>query len=135
MLRGGVLYFLTDFADPGLLLPLAALVGATLAAVGRRRDALAWGLAVGGTFAAVLALKLLVFALTGPLLGRGLRSPSGHTAAGTVVYAGLLALLAGRRPGARVRVGLVAGTAFGLLFGSTRLAPGRRPAKSASRPA
>jgi hypothetical protein len=31
---------------------------------------------------------------TGPL-GAAMRSPSGYTAAGTVVYAGLLALLAG----------------------------------------
>ena len=54
-----------------------------------------------------------------------MRSPSGHTAAGTVVYAGLLALLAGRRLETRTGVALLAGAAMALLFGATRLAVGR----------
>ncbi len=116
--------FLTDFADLGLVLPLAALVALSLAAVGWRREALAWSAAVAGTLAAMLALKLLVLALPGHL-GAGMRSPSGHTAAGTVLYAGLLALLAGRRPGARAGIALLAGVAMALLFGATRLAVGR----------
>ncbi len=115
--------FLTDFADLGLVLPLAALVAVSLAAVGWRREALAWSAAVAGTLAAMLALKLLAFAFAGHL-GGGLRSPSGHTAAGTVVYAGLLALLAGRRLETRTGVALLAGAAMALLFGATRLALG-----------
>ena len=113
--------FLTDFADLGLLLPLAGLVALSLAATGRRRDAFAWSLAVAGTFAAMLLLKVLFFAFAGPGAGGGLRNPSGHTAAGVVVYAGLLTLL-GERFAPRVPIALLAGTAFGLLFGSTRLA-------------
>ncbi len=54
-----------------------------------------------------------------------MRSPSGHTAAGTVVYAGLLALLARRRLETRTGVALLAGAAMALLFGATRLAVGR----------
>lgn len=113
--------FLTDFADLGLVLPLAALVALSLAAVGRRRDAFAWSLAVAGTFAAMLLLKVLFAASAGPVAAGDLRNPSGHTAAGVVVYAGLLALL-GERFAPRVPIALLAGAAFGLLFGATRLA-------------
>ena len=113
--------FLTDFADLGLVLPVAALVALSLAAVGWRRDALAWSVAVAGTLAAALALKLAVLAHPGHL-GAGMRSPSGHTAAGTVLYAGLLALLAGRRSETRTGIALLAGAALAVLFGVTRLA-------------
>src|SRR5829696_3108384 len=99
--------FLTDFADLGLVLPLAALVALALAAVGWRREALAWSVTVAGTLAAMLALKLAFLAHPG-LHGAAMRSPSGHTAAGVVVYAGLLALLAGRRPGTRAAIALLA---------------------------
>ena len=114
--------FLTDFADLGLVLPLAALVALALAAVGWRREALAWSVAVAGTLAAMLALKLLVLAHPG-LLGAGMRNPSGHTAAGTVLYAGLLAL-GGRRLATRTTIALLAGIGMALLFGSTRVALG-----------
>src|SRR5215211_6442054 len=109
--------FLTDFADLGLVLPVAALVALALAAVGWRREALAWSVAVAGTLAAMLVLKLAVLAYSGHL-GAGMRSPSGHTAAGTVLYAGLLALLVGRRLGTRTGVALLAGVALALLFGA-----------------
>src|SRR5918997_4183426 len=115
--------FLTDFADLGLVLPLAALVALALAAVGWRREALAWSVAVAGTLAAVLALKLLALAYSGQL-GTALRSPSGHTAAGTVVYAGLLTLLAGRRLGSRTGIALLAGAALAALFGCARFVLG-----------
>lgn len=115
--------FLTDFADLGLLLPLAAMVALALAAVGRRRHALAWSLAVAGTLSAMLLLKVLFFAFAGPAAAGGLGNPSGHTAAGAVVYAGLLALL-GERFAPRVPIALLAGAAFALLFGTTRLALG-----------
>lgn len=113
--------FLTDFADLGLLLPLAGLVGLTLAAVGRRREALAWCIAVTGTLGAMLLLKLAVRLWHGPGGGEGLSNPSGHTAAGTVVYAGLLALL-GERLAPRAAIALLAGLGFSLVFGLTRLA-------------
>jgi membrane-associated phospholipid phosphatase len=71
----------------------------------------------------MLALKLLVFAFAGHL-GGGLRSPSGHTAAGTVVYAGLLTFVGGRLA-ARAGIALSAGVVMASLFGFTRLMVGR----------
>src|SRR5690349_6598775 len=88
--------FLSDFADLGLVLPLAVLVALTLAALGRGREALAWCLAVGGTLGSMAVLKVLTFLVVGPQAWAGLGNPSGHTASGTVVYGGLAALVAGR---------------------------------------
>ena len=117
------MHFLTDFADLGVLLPLTGLVALALILVGRRREALAWTLAISGTFATMLVLKLFVFVVFGSASIKGLGNPSGHTAAGAVVYAGLLALL-GERFAPRVPIALLAGAAFALLFGATRLALG-----------
>lgn len=90
--------FLTDFADQAVVLPLIATVAACLAALGWRRGAWAWLLAVGFSFAAVLLLKL-AFATCGPALGlAALRSPSGHTAAAALIAGGLAALLGYKRP-------------------------------------
>jgi membrane-associated phospholipid phosphatase len=111
--------FLTDFADPGLVLPLAALVALSLAAVGRRRQAFAWSLAVAGTLGAMLVLKASSFALA----AGGFGNPSGHTAAGVVVYAGLLTLV-GERFAPRLPVALLSGAALAALFGLTRLEVG-----------
>lgn len=115
------MHFLTDFADLGVLLPLTALVALSLAFVGLRREALAWTLAVTGTFAAMLVLKLAVFVVLGSGSIRGLGNPSGHTAAGIVVYAGLATLVA-RRFASRLAVALFAGAALGALFGFSRWA-------------
>ena len=112
--------FLTDFADLAVLLPLTGLVALSLAAVGRQREALAWCLAVSGTFVTMLLLKLLVLVGIGPDAWAGLNNPSGHTAAGVVVYAGLLTLFA-ERFAPRIPIALLAGAVFGLLFGCTRL--------------
>jgi membrane-associated phospholipid phosphatase len=112
--------FLSDFANLGLVLPLAGLVALTLAALGRRREALAWCLAVIGTLGAMAVLKVLVFVVVGPQTGAGLGNPSGHTASGTVVYGGLVALVAGRFA-PRLPVALLSGLAFGVLFGFTRV--------------
>jgi membrane-associated phospholipid phosphatase len=114
------MHFLSDFADLGLVLPLAGLVALTLAALGRRREALAWCLAIPGTLGAMAALKVLVFVVIGPQAWAGLGNPSGHAASGTVVYGGLAALVAGRSA-PRLPVGLLAGLASGLLFGFTRI--------------
>lgn len=113
--------FLTDFADLGVLLPLTGLVALLLALFGRRREAFAWTLAITGTLATMLALKLLVFVLFGKAAIGGLGNPSGHTAAGIVVYAGLVTLV-GERLAPRVPTALLAGAAFGMLFGFSRLA-------------
>lgn len=120
---GPDMLFVTDFADLGLVLPLAVLVALSLVLVGLRREAFAWSAAVAGTLAAMLGLKVLFFAFADPRGAGvdGLGNPSGHTAAGVVVYAGLLALLC-QRFAPRVPVALLAGAAFGLLFGATRVA-------------
>jgi membrane-associated phospholipid phosphatase len=114
------LLFLTDFADLGLLLPLAGLVALSLALLGRRQEAFAWSLAVTGTLGTMLLLKLLLFTWTGRYEGPGLSNPSGHTAAGIVVYAGLLSLL-GERVLPRLPLAVLAAAGIGLLVGFTRL--------------
>lgn len=111
--------FLSDFADLGLVLPLAMLVALALAALGRQREALAWGLAIAATFATMAVLKVLLFLVSGPEAWDAL-NPSGHAASGTIVYGGLLALLVGQRA-PRLAVGLLGGLACGLLIGVTRL--------------
>jgi membrane-associated phospholipid phosphatase len=113
--------FLTDFADEAVVLPVAAVVLVVLLMLGWRRGALAWLLGVGGVLGIMLVLKLIVFACIWRLPGLGLVSPSGHTAAAAVVYGGLLALLAPRHRGGAL-LGALAGGAFALLVGLTRLA-------------
>ena len=120
--------FVTDFADLAVILPLAVLVGGSLAAIGWRREALAWTVAVGATLGAVLLLKIMTFAhpqavLEGWSIGGGVGSPSGHTAAGTVAYGGLLTL-AGTSRASRRRISLLAGTILAVAFGVTRLMVG-----------
>jgi membrane-associated phospholipid phosphatase len=112
--------FLSDFADLGLVLPLTTLVALTLGVLGRRREALAWGLAILGTLGAMAALKVLIFVVIGLQGWTGLGNPSGHAASGTVVYGGLAVLVAGRLA-PRLPLGLLAGLAAGLLVGITRL--------------
>ncbi len=84
--------FLTDFADEAVVLPLALAVGLVLLALGWRRGAAAWALAVGGTLAVMLVLKVAGWACGPPLL----RTPSGHAAAAAVICGGLV-LIVGRR--------------------------------------
>ncbi|HTC09901.1 MAG TPA: phosphatase PAP2 family protein [Acetobacteraceae bacterium] len=111
--------FLTDFADQAVMLPLIATVALCLAALGWRRGALAWLMAVGVSFALVVLLKL-AFATCGPEIGLpSLRSPSGHTAAAAVVAGGLAALLHHRRG-----VVLLTACLAAALIGATRLVLG-----------
>jgi len=110
---------LTDFADLAVLLPLALCVAAGLAVLGWRRGALAWCAAVGATLATMLLLKLAFLGCA----ANGAVSPSGHTAAGTVVYGGLAALWLRRRLGAPAAA-LVAGGTAAAVIGTTRIALG-----------
>ncbi len=128
----------TDLADQAVVLPLALLVFVALLSRGEDgngnrtedgasawRVARAWALAVGGVLLAVLALKLWAGACAGSgtagvLRGLELRSPSGHTAAGGVVYGGLLALAL--RRGAAASAACCLACAAG--FGASRLALG-----------
>ncbi len=120
----------TDLADQAVVLPLALLVGVALLSRGRggRRAAAGWALAVGGVLLSLLALKLWAGACSGAgvaggggvLREAGLRSPSGHTAAGGIVYGGLLALAL--RRGAWGSALCCLGVAG--VFGASRLALG-----------
>jgi membrane-associated phospholipid phosphatase len=113
--------FLTDFADQAVVLPVAATVLFTLLVLGWRRGALAWAGCVGGVLATMLALKLVTFACIWRAPWTGLKSPSGHTATAAIVYGGLLALFF-RRNAAGALIAAVAGGAFALVFGLSRIA-------------
>src|ERR1700722_3268120 len=95
LVRSGIMKFLTDFADQAVVLPVVAAVAIVLFAQGWRRGALVWLGVVSATFAAVLVLKL-AFQACGPVFGPwDLQSPSGHTAAASVVVGGFVALSEG----------------------------------------
>lgn len=95
------------------MLPLAITVGAVLLAQGWRRGALGWGLAVCGTLATMLVLKLVGIAC-GPNM---LRTPSGHTAAAAVICGGVAVIL-GR--GGRSRTVLLAAVPAAGIVGLSR---------------
>ena len=114
--------FLTDFADQAVLLPVALLFAASLGVLRWWRGLAAWLAAVIGVLGAMALLKYICFACAAPLAFTGVRSPSGHTAASTMIYGGGLALLLrGRVP----RVGWAAlPFAMAGLFGASRIAVG-----------
>ena len=64
-----------------------------LAALGWRRGAAAWVLAVGATLGTMLVLKLAFLACGTVLPSIGVHTPSGHTAAAALAAGGLAALL------------------------------------------
>jgi membrane-associated phospholipid phosphatase len=84
------MWFLTDFADLAVVLPLAVCAVVGLGLAGWWRGAVVWGGAIAGTLAVMLGLKLLCLAcVTG---GERAFSPSGHVAAATVLFGGAVAL-------------------------------------------
>ncbi len=89
------MFFVTDFADAAVILPVALTVAVLLALLDWRRGALGWSAGVLAALAAVLLGKLALFACSGGSHAL-LRSPSGHTASAAVVYGGALALPASR---------------------------------------
>jgi membrane-associated phospholipid phosphatase len=111
--------FITDFADQAVILPLAAAIGVALLAEGWHRGAAAWTLAVAGTFAVMLALKLLFMACAQSFGTPYIHTPSGHVAAATVVAGGLAAVLLGRRASVLPLAALVA-----VLIGISRIVLG-----------
>ena len=111
--------FLTDFADQAVVLPVALTVAVVLALFGWRRGALAWLVAVLGTLAVMLGLKLLFGACGGLIPGSEVHSPSGHTAAAAVTYGGIALLL-----GASAGAALATAFASAVLFGVSRVALG-----------
>jgi membrane-associated phospholipid phosphatase len=111
--------FVTDFADQAVVLPVVAAIGIALLAQGWRRGAAAWVVAVAATFAVMLLLKLVFIACPVSVGISGLRTPSGHVAAATVVAGGLAALLL-RRPRPALSVAVMAA----MVIGISRLALG-----------
>lgn len=111
--------FITDFADQAVMLPIVMAIGIGLLAQGWRRGAAAWVGAATGTFALMLLLKLVFIACPVSLATGGLRTPSGHVAAATVVAGGLAALLL-RRP----RPALLAAILAAVVIGVSRLVLG-----------
>lgn len=104
--------FFTDFADQAVVLPVALAVALVLAAMGWRRGALVWLLVVGATLGTVLVLKLGFMACQPVFSPWDLRSPSGHTAAASVLAGGFVTLLAGSPPTA-IAVSVLAAAMFG----------------------
>jgi membrane-associated phospholipid phosphatase len=89
--------FLTDFADQAVVLPVVLAVAVSLGVLGCWRGMLTWLGVIGVTFGAILVLKL-GFLACAPVFGPwSLHSPSGHTAAASMVAGGMAALLTGRR--------------------------------------
>jgi len=127
MCYGGLVSFLTDFADQAVILPLGLAVALALVVLGWRRGALVWLLTLCATLAAMLALKILVGVCAANLAAVGLRSPSGHTAAAAMVYGGLVALLGRAGRSGFGRVTLIA-AAIALLIGLTRIGLGEHTA-------
>ncbi len=115
--------FVTDFADQAVILPVAAATAIVLALAGWWRGAIVWSLAVGGTLATMLVLKLASAACGNLLPIPGLHSPSGHTAAAGAVYGGLLGIVAERLSG-HARWTLPCALSVAVVIGLSRLSLG-----------
>ena len=91
--------FISNFADQAVVLPLAMVTAFGLLLARWWRGLIAWGVSVTGTLGTMLALKVLGLELSLHFGWPTAVSPSGHVAAGCVVYGGLaLLLLRGRAP-------------------------------------
>ena len=118
-----MLNFVTDFADPAVLLPLGAVVALHLLAARWRRGGSAWVLCVAAVLAATVLAKLAGYAASGLWGTRLLRSPSGHVAASAMIYGSLGALCLRPAPG-RMRMGLAWAAGIAGLVGASRIGVG-----------
>ncbi|HEY4343867.1 MAG TPA: phosphatase PAP2 family protein [Parvibaculum sp.] len=92
MHRAEFLHFITGFGDQAVVLPFVAVVAIALAAMGARREALYWCVAIFVALFGALIAKI-VFLPCGHLIPElDLRSPSGHTAAAVAAYGGFAML-------------------------------------------
>lgn len=82
---------LTDFGDLAVLLPVSAAILAWLLAARSPGGAVWWIAAVAMCTLATALLKIYFFACP---IGEDLVSPSGHTSFGTLVYGGLMVVVA-----------------------------------------
>ncbi len=96
-------------AAPTAMLGLALAVPAWLALTGRGAAGRRWVVVVGGALAVVAALKLAGHAWTLADRGAWLRSPSGHVAAGCLIWGGIAAMAgAGRLPSLAIGLAIAA---------------------------
>jgi len=110
---------LTDFGDTAVLLPLSLVFFIWLLATHRAATALTWLLIVVACNFVIGALKL--YFLSCPA-GDILRSPSGHTGLGILVYGSITLVLAASTRGRWLRRLIVAlGTALVVLIAVSRL--------------
>jgi membrane-associated phospholipid phosphatase len=108
--------FITDFADQAVVLPVALCVLAGFLALGWRAGARAWAVALVATLALMLVLKFLCLSCSADFF-----SPSGHTAAGTLLFGGPAALWLHSRISAPASL-VVASLPAAILFAATRVA-------------
>lgn len=115
---------LSNFADQAVIMPLAVAIGIFLLVIRWNRGAFAWAIGIGGTLLTVVIAKLFFYIVGNHLpFGINLHSPSAHSAAGAVVYGGLVTLLL-RRGRAGIKTALVSSGIFALIFSITRLTLG-----------
>jgi membrane-associated phospholipid phosphatase len=86
----------SNLADQAVLLPLSATIGATLF-FQWKKGAIVWILGMIITFGIIVLSKLMCYMIVGHWpFNVGLRSPSGHVAAGAAIYGSLFALIVSR---------------------------------------
>ncbi|MGH6681999.1 MAG: phosphatase PAP2 family protein [Bradyrhizobium sp.] len=115
--------FLTDFADPAVVLPLSLVAAAMLGLMGWRPGAFLWLLTVGASLGIMVVLKVAVFDCGPTCIGNLVRSPSGHTASAALVYGGLAGLVA-RSRGAHLAASFLPAPVVAFLIGFSRIALG-----------
>ena len=113
--------FITDYADQALILPLVLIAAVGLGLGGWLRAAAAWLIVVSATFGFVGATKILLFVACPCSMFPTLMSPSGHTAAATLIYGGGAGLLL-RRDANRVWFAMACALPIAALFAVTRIA-------------
>jgi len=119
----GIALYLTDFADAGVMVPVCTTTAVTLLLFRQRQIALSWIAVTAAVWALMLVLKLSghiceTLACTPP--GFGVVSPSGHVAASSAAYGGLLGLMF-RSAGRSMRQSCVAAVAIATVVGVTRV--------------
>jgi membrane-associated phospholipid phosphatase len=96
VLQPHLLILLADLGDIAVIAPALTAASVVLAARGRRRDAIAWLLALAVCALITITLKTFVGSFAFSLFDRTIRAvsfPSGHAAITVVFYDGLAALL------------------------------------------
>lgn len=114
---------LTNFADQGVVLPLTVAVTAIFVFTGWYRTALVWACVVCAAFLVIGIGKILTAASLLPWPQHwDMRSPSGHTASGALVYGALLGLFAPWRH--RHATAFISASVLAAAFGASRVALG-----------